>query len=65
MKNFNLVLLYPNKRLWLFDKKKESDDIIQEWQRDFIKLDLKRRNFLKFLSNNFIEMISSYTQGGS
>ena len=65
MKNFNLVLLYPNKRLWLFDKKKESDDIIQEWQRDFIKLDLKRRNFLKFLSNNFTEMISSYTQGGS
>ena len=65
MKNFNLVLLYPNKRLWYFDKKKESDDIIQEWQRDFIKLDFKRRNFLKFLSNNFTEMISSYTQGGS
>jgi len=63
-KNFNLIPLYSYKTLWDFNKKKESGNIIKEWHRDFNMSDLKERNFLNLLNNDYIDIVPSYTKGG-
>ena len=63
-KKFNLILLYPSKILWDFNKREECDNIIKEWHTTFQTLDLKGRNFLNFINNNLLIIESSYTKGG-
>ncbi len=64
-KKFNLILLYPSKILWDFNKREECDNIIKEWHTTFQTLDLKGRNFLNFINNNLLIIESSYTKGGN
>lgn len=63
-KKFNLILLYPSKILWDFNKREECDNIIKEWHTTFQTLDLKGRNFLNFINNNLLIIESSYIKGG-
>ena len=64
-KNFNLIPLYPCKTLWNFNKKEDSNNIIKEWCKYFNMSDLKGRNFLNLLNNNYTDIVSSYTKGDS
>jgi len=61
-KNFNLIPLYPYKTLWNFNKKEDSNNIINEC---FNISDLKGRNFLNLLNNDYTDIISSYTKKDS
>jgi len=60
-KCFNLVPLYPSKEPWDFSKKRECDNLIEEWHTTFKSSDL---NFLHLLNNDLSEIEPSYTKGG-
>ena len=64
MKKFNLVPLYPSKTSWDFTKKKECDNIIEEWHTSFKMSNCKGRNFLNLLNNDLSNIKPSYTKGG-
>ena len=63
-KKFDLILLYPSKMLWDFNKKEKCDNIIKEWQTTFKILNLKGRNFLNLLNNDLSYIKLFYTKGG-
>ena len=65
MRKLDLIPLYPNKMSWDFSKKKECDNIIKEWCYEFKILNLKGKNFLRLLNNNFLDIKPFYTKGGS
>jgi len=44
-------------------KKKEYNNIIQEWHDKFKMPKLKRRNFLNLLNNNLSDIESLYSKG--
>ena len=64
-KCFNLILLYPSKKSWDLNKKRECDDLIKEWHTTFKSSDLKGRNFFHLLNNNLLEIEPSYTKKDS
>ena len=64
MKKFDLIPLYPNKMLWNFSKKKEYDDIIKEWCKDFKLSSLKRRNFFNLLNSDLSDIEFFYMKRG-
>jgi len=64
-KAFNSILLLSCKTLWDFNKKSESDDILNIWKMTFQALDLKGNQFLDLLDNNNNIIELSYAKGGS
>jgi len=64
-KAFNPTSLFSCKTLWDFNKKRESDNIINIWKMMLQASDLKEKQFLDLLDNdnNIIEL--SYIKGGS
>ena len=51
-KSFCLTPLLPNKYLWDFSKKLESDNIINKWKMTFQASDLKGRSFLDLVDSD-------------
>jgi len=64
IKKFDLIPLYPSKTSWNFNKKKKCDNIIKEWHLDSKLSNLKKKNFLELLSNNFSEIKLLYKNRG-
>ena len=63
-KKFNLIPLYPCKTSWDLNRKEECDKIIKEWHNNFKILNLKGKNFLNLLNNDFSDIEPAYTKGG-
>ena len=61
-KKFDFIPLYLNKMSWDFSKKKECNDIIKKWWKDFKLSNLKRRSFINLLNNNYLNIVPSYTK---
>jgi len=56
---------FPCKNSFLFSRKKECDDLIQEWQTSFVNTENKGRLFLEFEDSNLQVIKPTYTNGGS
>jgi len=63
-KKFNLILVFPCKALWDFNKKEECDYIIKNWQMIFQASDLKGNHFLDLLDNELHTIEPLYTKRG-
>jgi len=63
-KKFNLIPLYPCKTSWDLNRKEECDKITKEWHNNFKILNLKGKNFLNLLNNDFSDIEPAYTKEG-
>ena len=63
IKKFNLILLFPCKMLWDFNKKEECNNIIKTSRWHF-KHDFKGKHFLDFLDNELYLVILLYIKEG-
>ena len=63
IKKFNLILLFPCKMLWDFNKKEECNNIIKTSRWHF-KHDFKGKHFLDFLDNELHLVILLYIKEG-
>jgi len=63
-KKFNLIPLYSNNISWDLSKKKECDNIINKWHKNFKLSNLKKRSFLKLLNNDCLDIKPSDTKEG-
>ena len=52
-KSFNLSTSFPCKSSWNFSKKYNCNDILSQWKMSFQASDLKGRNFLDLLDDDF------------
>ena len=59
-KKFNLIPISPSKTLWDFSEKEECDNIIRNWQMTFQASDLRGKQFLDLLDDNFHSIEPSY-----
>ena len=64
-KSFYLTSLLPNKLLWDFSKKVESNSIINKWRMMFQVSDLKGRSFLDLINSNDSILEPSYCKGST
>ena len=62
MKNFDLVLIFPCKSSWKFDKKKECDDILNNWKMTFQASNNKEKYFLNLLDDDLNPIESLYSK---
>jgi len=65
MKQVKYFPVFPNKSSWNFSMKKESDLIICNWQMTFQALDVKSRNFLVLLNNDYCSIKPTYMKSGA
>jgi len=64
-KKYDLVLIFPYKSSWEFNRKNRYDEILNNWKITFQASDDKERYFLDFLDNNLNPIELSYSKGGS
>jgi len=65
VKASNFILTIPCKHSHLFSKKKECDDILQDWQKSFLTSLKKGHYFLNFEDEKQITIKSTYAKGSS
>ena len=61
---FNLIPLFPCKLSWNFNKKKESNNILNMWKMTFQASNKKGRHFLDLLDNDSCPIEPLYSKGG-
>jgi len=60
----NCAPIFPSKELHLFNKKKECDNILHEWQDSFMTNPKRGQCFLDFEDENQKVIKPTYTKGG-
>jgi len=61
----NCAPIFPSKESHLFNKKKECDNILSEWQNSFMSNPKRGQCFLDFEDKNQKVIIPTYAKGGS
>ena len=61
----NCTPIFPSKESHLFNKKKECDNILSEWQNSFMFNPKREQCFLNFEDENQKVIIPTYAKGGS
>jgi len=61
----NCAPIFPSKELHLFNKKKECDNILSEWQDSFMSNPKRGQCFLNFKDENQKVIKPTYAKGGS
>ena len=61
----NCTPIFPSKESHLFNKKKECNNILSEWQNSFMSNPKRGQCFLNFEDENQKVIILTYTKGGS
>jgi len=64
-KAFNSTPLFPSKTSWDFSKKSKSDNILNAWKMTFQASNLKEKQFLNLLDDDYNIIEPSYIKGGS